>query len=614
MDTLRYDTERQRDRTVSDTLVSELDGALTVLRACVGCQSPLVARLNSLRERLDHKRLQLAVLGQFKRGKSTFINALLGAPLLPIAVVPLTAVPIFISWRADPLVRVGFMQDRPPEQITSHHADAIREFLFRFVAEEANPKNRLGVDRVDLCYPAEILADGTVLIDTPGVGSTFRHNTEAAFRVIPECDAVLFVVSADPPLTDTELDYLRQLKPAALRIFFILNKVDYLAPEERERIVQFLETVLRENGVLQPDTEIFCVSARNGLAAKQANDAEQLETSGIGNIEAHLISYLAKEKTRVLEAAIRSKAASALSQAESEVRLHLQALRMPIEDFASKSRAFEDALKSMEERRRVTRDLLVVEQRRLREDLEIRIDELRNDVRANLIEIVDKAIETEPDRWESTVRRTAPPAIEEAFLAAQQKIVPAFSQMTNTILAAHQGRIHGLVDVVRRTAADIFNVPFPRDLEHEPFQLAEEPYWITERIRPTLIPDPSRLIDQLVPRRVRTRRLRGRIVGQMKELVVRNAENLRWAILRGMDETFRTVCSQFEEQLDSAAMATKNVIKEALTRRRDSSVPVEREVSRLNRAVRSLSVAREELTCEQRSNTVEGSRHSAAIG
>ena len=137
------------------------------------------------------------------------------------------------------------------------------------MAEEANPENRLGVARVDLFYPAPILADGTVLIDTPGVGSTLRHNTETALQVIPECDAVLFVASADPPITQTELDYLRRLKSKTERIFFILNKVDYLGSDERKSVAEFLRKVLQENGLFPPDAEIFCVSARNGLIAKQ---------------------------------------------------------------------------------------------------------------------------------------------------------------------------------------------------------------------------------------------------------------------------------------------------------------------------------------------------------
>jgi hypothetical protein len=131
------------------------------------------------------------LLGQFKRGKSTFINALLGAPLLPMAVVPLTAVPIFISWRSSPSVCVRFADGRPAQELSADNPDAIREFLFRFVAEEANPKNTLRVDRVEVFYPAPVLADNTVLIDTPGVGSTFRHNTEAALQVLAECDAAV---------------------------------------------------------------------------------------------------------------------------------------------------------------------------------------------------------------------------------------------------------------------------------------------------------------------------------------------------------------------------------------------------------------------------------------
>ena len=118
--------------------------------------------------------------------------------------------------------------------------------LFRFVAEEANPGNRLGVERVELFFPADLLADGTVIIDTPGVGSTLRHNPGAAFRVLPEFDAVLFVLSADPPITELELDYLRRLKSKTTRIFFVLNKADYLRPEDRRSKVDFLQKPCRK--------------------------------------------------------------------------------------------------------------------------------------------------------------------------------------------------------------------------------------------------------------------------------------------------------------------------------------------------------------------------------
>ena len=68
------------------------------------------------------------------------------------------------------------------------------------------------------------------------------------------------------------------------------------------------------------------------------------------------------------------------------------------------------------------------------------------------------------------------------------------------LFRAIKSRINGLVDTVRRTAADIFNVPFSQRLEHDTFQLGQDPYWVTENIKATLISDPSRLIDPFLPK------------------------------------------------------------------------------------------------------------------
>jgi hypothetical protein len=91
------------------------------------------------------------------------------------------------------------------------------------------------------------------------------------------------------------------------------------------------------------------------------------------------------------------------------------------------------------------------------------------------------------------------------------------------------------------------------------------------------------------------KRLRARIVRGMQELVMRNAENLRWAILRGMDDTFRKAGARFDEQLDDAIRATRNVIGDALGRRRDTSFAVEPEVIRLDRSIERLSQVRKSL-------------------
>ena len=319
-------------------LAKTLDYGMRALRAAIGNSSGLVGRLGTLKERLEDCRLQLAVLGQFKRGKSTFLNALLGAPLLPVAVVPLTAVPIFISWRQFPSVQVRFKDGRPAEDLSAQEPGAIRDFLFRFVAEEANPRNGLGVNRVDLFYPAPLLSGGLVLIDTPGVGSTFRHNTESALALLSECDAALFVISADPPITEAELDFLRQVKTTAARIFYILNKIDYLQGDERDSVAKFLREVLEQNELWTPESRILSVSARNGLHAKQSGDRQALEESGMADVEALLGHQLAAEKINLLKAAMAGKVVDGLSQGIAEVSLRSQALKLPLDELTSKAK------------------------------------------------------------------------------------------------------------------------------------------------------------------------------------------------------------------------------------------------------------------------------------
>jgi GTP-binding protein EngB required for normal cell division len=546
--------------------------------------------MRGLHDRLLGERLQLAVLGQFKRGKSTFLNALLGAPLLPTAVIPLTAVATFISWRPQPLVRISFRGQRAAQEFSSTEPSAIRFYLFRFVAEEANPHNRLDVARVELFYPTPILATGTVLIDTPGIGSTLKHNTDAALEILSECDAALFVVSADPPITEVELRYLETLKDKVSRLFFVLNKVDYLQPDEQQSMVEFLRTALRDSPLFDATAPIFCVSALKGLTAKQANDSAELEVSGIPALEDHLIGYLATEKVASLEGAVRRKAAEILGQAAAELKLRAEALRMPLEQLTSKSRTFEETLRSIEEQRMSVGDLLAGDKRRLREKLDARTDALWTQARQNLAAVIDGSLaDATPGTWEEAARRAVAAAMERIFEAACSELSRAFATETNAMLSAHRDRIEALIEKVRRTATELFQVSFPQQIEHEAFKLGEDPYWVTEHMATTLIPELGWVIDRFVPLRVRRRRLRARIVANIDQLVLRNVANLHWAIQRGLDETFRAVSWQLEARLDDAIKVTSGIITDALQLRQDRSFAIRPEIERLALAERSLA-------------------------
>ena len=137
--------------------------------------------LNEARTKLEEEAFNLVVLGQFKRGKSTFINALLGEGILPTAITPLTSVVTILRYGPELRVVVEYLSGRL-EQIDLADLPA-------FITERENPQNKKEVKEVRVFYPSPYLKGGVRIIDTPGAGSVYSHNTEAAYAYLPYVDA-----------------------------------------------------------------------------------------------------------------------------------------------------------------------------------------------------------------------------------------------------------------------------------------------------------------------------------------------------------------------------------------------------------------------------------------
>jgi GTP-binding protein EngB required for normal cell division len=340
------------DAPTSRDLIQILRDANAYVATPSANQAKILERLDSLRERLATERFQLAVLGQFKRGKSTLLNALLGQSVLPIGVVPVTAIATFLESAtgrtrcgepaATPRIRVTHVSGKV-EEFEPTSTEALREKLTAFVTEEANPRNILNVARVDAFLPAELLERGVVLVDTPGVGSTHRHQTAAADAILPECDAALFVVSADPPITQIEIEYLARIRQTVARLIVVLNKIDIVEAHEREKAATFLRDALVDHAGLDPFTPIFRLSARDALRAKESDDPEAFKSSGFVDLEKHLIQFLASEKCETLNAAVARKAAALVAQLKLETEIALKSLRLPVEDLERRMDTFDAA-------------------------------------------------------------------------------------------------------------------------------------------------------------------------------------------------------------------------------------------------------------------------------
>jgi GTP-binding protein EngB required for normal cell division len=313
---------------------------LTELRACLAEASALEGMDQEacahLARKLDSHAFNLVVAGEFKRGKSTVINALLGANLLPTGVVPLTSVVTLMQYGEHPLVTVVFENG----QERTVDLDALPEY----VTERGNPKNVKGVREVAVSYPAEWLKGGIRLVDTPGIGSVHQHNTDLTFQYLPQADAVIFVASVDQPVSRAELDFLIHIRRYAGKVFCLLNKIDYLSEADLAESVAFATGVLHD--ALGAQVPVFPVSARLALEGRTAQSPEILARSRFPAFDAALRRFLLEEGGEVWAKSVRRNLLRLLSEARLSSELELRALAAPLAQLEANLQAF--AIKKQE--------------------------------------------------------------------------------------------------------------------------------------------------------------------------------------------------------------------------------------------------------------------------
>lgn len=290
-----------------------------------------------LAEQIPSAQLNLVVAGQFKRGKSSLVNAFLGADLMPTGALPLTGVTTGIRYGDPPAVEVRMRHEGRPRSIQPSD-------LQLYVTEQFNPSNALGVERVNVFWPSERLR-GLALFDTPGVGSVYEHNTAAAFAALPRADAALLVVGPEPPIGLEELEYARDIVASSEKLFVVLNKSD-LAGDSLDEVLDFTRGSVAR--ALSLDVEVIPVSATRARRA-QAAGAQDTE---FARLEATLRRFVDEAGESTRDASFRRRASLLAQRLNMLVSLRLSALRMPSDERRRRRGALGDALQTLDDRAR----------------------------------------------------------------------------------------------------------------------------------------------------------------------------------------------------------------------------------------------------------------------
>lgn len=190
-----------------------------------------------LLERLEDTAFEIAIFGRVSSGKSSLLNHIIGADILPIGVTPITAVPTRVSFGEKPevIVRIeGFGFER---------FDLSR--LPDFVDERNNPGNQKRVARVSVQYPSERLQKGIIFVDTPGLGSLATSGAAETLAYLPRCDVGVVLIDAGSTLSPQDLSTIGTLSAANIPVTVVLSKADLLNGSDREQVREYIHSHVR---------------------------------------------------------------------------------------------------------------------------------------------------------------------------------------------------------------------------------------------------------------------------------------------------------------------------------------------------------------------------------
>jgi GTP-binding protein EngB required for normal cell division len=250
--------------------------------------------------------MDVAVLGQFKAGKSSFLNALVGEPVLPVDVLPSTAVVTRIGHGAKKRAVVRGL-DGDVREIPLHR-------IGEFVTERGNPSNGKKISVVDVELPSLAAYEGIRFVDTPGLGSVFAHNTRVAKDWMPRAGAALVAVSVNHPLSGEDLLLLEGVSAHTPEAAILLTKADLVSETERDAVIEFIRRqAARATG---REWRILPVSDRPGFEGMRENTGEYLRER-IAQRREEAFEAIARHKISGLAAGCRAYLLLAQRSAEA---------------------------------------------------------------------------------------------------------------------------------------------------------------------------------------------------------------------------------------------------------------------------------------------------------
>lgn len=269
----------------------------TIRDACVTYSiHSLEPQIHAVEQMLSSSRfIDVAVIGQFKAGKSSFLNCFLDREILPTGVIPLTSVITRIVYGETEKAEVTFLD--------MHTETADISSIDEYVSEAKNPENTKNVLWVDIALPSLIKYKGLRFVDTPGLGSIFRHNSDVTEKWAPEIGIAIVAISADRPLSESEIMLIREAEKYSPDIVILLTKTDLFDNTQIAEITEFINRTIEKEFNLKIPVYLYSKKQDTGLYNRDLYD----------NLFMPLMNNFSNEFDKILSYKIQSLSKSCIS-------------------------------------------------------------------------------------------------------------------------------------------------------------------------------------------------------------------------------------------------------------------------------------------------------------
>jgi len=349
-----------------------------------------LSSIDDILEKIENKTFWVAVVGEFKRGKSTFINALLGQEILPSDIEPCSATLNRVTYSLNSYVEVEF-KDGHKEKVKIEN---LSEYVTKLTPEaEAIAAN---VKEAVVYYPAAYCKNNVDIIDTPGLNDD-PSMTGVTLSVLPKVDVAILVIMAQSPVSEVERDFLEHklLTNDLGRVIFVVTGIDRCnRPGDADKVIASVERRINEYVLGRASEQwgkdsaeyevylkkigkpkVFGLSAYQALEAKNNNDDELLNKSRFTEFEQALEQFLARERGAIELQVPLNRVIASSGEILSTINIQENALKMKLEDF---EKTYETSIQEISELRR-----------RKKEEMQL-IDRAAENVRYNVRPLLNK--------------------------------------------------------------------------------------------------------------------------------------------------------------------------------------------------------------------------------